>query len=184
MRIPASLTVDVVKVEMTIACFALLFLVATGQARAEVVPAPYNFSSYEVRVADDFCQGATPIFVDEIGSHEKGMVILGTYRGYAVILRPKVPPVIVENVLVIAVKTSVGDFLNDLRNVLTIARYDAGGTSSCSASSSSTYSRGKNVPMIDRIWPSLMYTPRRRTKPLNMRRALRRWIFFQRSLVS
>jgi hypothetical protein len=52
--------------------------------------------------------------------------------------------------------TSVGGLPNELMNVDAIFSYEVGGTSSCSASSSSTYSRGRNVPMIDRIWPSLM----------------------------
>jgi hypothetical protein len=52
--------------------------------------------------------------------------------------------------------TSCGCLPNDLMNVWRIFWYDCGGTSSCSASSSSVYSRGRNVPITDRIWPSLM----------------------------
>jgi hypothetical protein len=76
---------------------------------------------------------------------------------------------------------ALGDLPHDFSNARAIVLYGCAGTSSCSPSSSSVYDRGRNVPITDRIWPSLMYTPRSRTKPLYMRRAFLRWTFFHRS---
>jgi hypothetical protein len=86
-----------------IAIFAFLVSVCvTLPGNAEFQPATHNFSSYEVFVDENFCPGATPLFVDSLG-HDR---LLGIFAGYAVITHPDEAPYILTNVLVVAVDST------------------------------------------------------------------------------
>lgn len=65
--------------------------------------AVHNFSSYEITVSEGFCPGATPVFIDALPNPDLG----GVYFGWAVVMEPAKAPYILENVLLVAVKTTV-----------------------------------------------------------------------------
>lgn len=101
-RIPR---VDLPKCMLFAAIIVGITLITLRQAHGQEPPTRLNLSSYDAFVDSRFCEGATIIFVDDLGKVDDGRPILGKFRGYVVVFQKDTPPKVYQDVLLIAMKS-------------------------------------------------------------------------------